>query len=67
MEHYIQTRGYATAPEAPIIGDNDSKDTTEEQREVTENNLKRRNSDRSWKKLAIVGVGAGVCLFRRQT
>lgn len=38
MEHYIQTRGYATAPEAPLIGDNVTADTTLTKRRGTENN-----------------------------
>ncbi len=44
MEHYIQTCGYATAPEAPLIGDNVTKDTAERKREGTENNLKGKLS-----------------------
>lgn len=29
MEHYIQTRRYVMAPEAPLIGDNVTKDTAQ--------------------------------------
>lgn len=43
MEHYTQTRGYATAPEAPLTGDNGSKDTIEKQREATKNSSEQRH------------------------
>lgn len=66
MKHYIQTRCYATAPEAPLIGDNDSKDTTEKQREANENSKGVRETSDCRKKLAIFDVGASskhVCEF----
>lgn len=48
MEHYIQTRGYAMAPEAPLMGDNVTEDRAKRKREGTEKQLKRligRNRD----------------------